>query len=130
MSIEVTNFDYDMIVGVFAQSFSPGNEQRDYWGSTAAKTPGSRNYSGVSDPVVDEVIETLIQAPNRQQLEVTARALDRILLAKQLVIPMFNKGAVRVAHWDVFGHPTVTPDKGFDLNLWWIDPAKYSKIRP
>ena len=126
----INNFDYDMIVGVFAQSFSPGNEQREYWGSKAAELNGSRNYSGVKDRVIDEVIESLINAPNRQQLEVTTRALDRILLSKHLVIPMFNKGTVRVAHWDIFGHPTTTPDKGFDLHLWWIDATKYSKVRP
>ncbi|MCX8501241.1 MAG: extracellular solute-binding protein, partial [Alphaproteobacteria bacterium] len=126
----VNSFDYDMIVGIFAQSFSPGNEQREYWGTKAADLNGSRNYAGVKDRVIDEVIESLINAPNRQQLEVTTRALDRILLSKHLVIPMFNKGTVRVAHWDIFGHPAVTPDKGFDLVLWWIEPDKYRKVRP
>jgi len=118
------DFDFDMVVGSFGQSMSPGNEQRDYWSSTAADTPGSRNLIGIKDPVVDELIELLITAPDRQVLIDRTRVLDRVLLWGHYVIPHFHIQDYRVAYWNKFGHPEVTPDYGLGLWTWWVDPDK------
>lgn len=117
-------FDFDMVVGSFGQSMSPGNEQRDFWGSEAADTPGSRNLIGIKDPVVDALIDQIITAPDRQALVDRTRALDRVLLWGHYVIPHFHIRDFRVAYWNQFGHPEVTPDYGLGLWTWWVDSDK------
>lgn len=118
------DFDFDMVVGSFGQSLSPGNEQRDFWGSVAADTPGSRNLIGIKDPVVDALIDQIISAPDRQTLVARTRALDRVLLWGHYVIPHFHIRDFRVAYWDKFGHPEVTPEYGLGLWTWWVDAEK------
>ena len=116
----MNDFDFDMTVHVFGQSLSPGNEQRDFWGSAKADQKGSRNLIGVRDPVVDELIEKLIHAKDRAELVTLCRTLDRVLLWGHYVIPHWNFGAYRVAYWNKFGMPAVNPKYGFDLtSLWW-----------
>ncbi len=117
-------FDFDMVVAVFPQSLSPGNEQRNFWGSAAADQPGSRNLIGLEDPVVDHLIERIIQAPDREALEVACRALDRVLLWGHYVIPHWHNRETWIAAWDKFSRPTRDPRYGIDLFSWWIDPAK------
>jgi microcin C transport system substrate-binding protein len=116
------DFDYDMIIGSFPQSLSPGNEQRSYWSSAAADEKGSRNLAGVHDPVVDSLIDRLIAAPDRETLVNTTRALDRVLLWGWYVIPQWYNDVHRVAYWHRFGHP-VTPAKyGLPFeSTWWVD---------
>ena len=122
-------FDYDMIVGVWGQSESPGNEQRSYWSSKAAEQPAARNYAGIKDPVVDELIELVISAPDRQSLVTRTRALDRVLLWGHFVIPNWHVRIDRIASWKKFGRPTVTPRQGTSLNYWWIDGAKDAALK-
>jgi microcin C transport system substrate-binding protein len=114
------HFDFDMTVALFRQSLSPGNEQVGLWGSAAAGTPGSRNLAGISDPVVDELVGLLIAAPDREALIARTRALDRVLLWGHYVIPHWHITAFRVAYWNRFGRPPVSPryDLGFDT--WWV----------
>jgi microcin C transport system substrate-binding protein len=118
------HFDFDMTVAVFPQSLSPGNEQVDYWASVSADTPGSRNLAGVRDPVVDRLIELVISAPDRPALVARTRALDRVLLWGHYVIPHFHITAFRVAYWDRFGRPAVSPKYDLGFDTWWIAPAK------
>lgn len=120
------DFDYDMVSTVYAQSLSPGNEQRDYWGSAAADSPGSRNEIGVKDPVIDALVEKLIAAPTRTELIVYCRALDRILQWRYYVVPNWHLAAARLAYWDKFGRPDKLPEPTYGIGLsgWWIDPAK------
>jgi len=125
----VQKFDYDMIVGSWGQSLSPGNEQRNFWGSDAAGRIGSRNLAGLKDPVVDKLIEMLIAAPTRKDLVTYTRALDRVLLWKFLVIPHFHIPYDRVLNWDMFGIPKVIPDSGANLFTWWVDPARLNALR-
>ncbi|MHB1218102.1 MAG: extracellular solute-binding protein [Alphaproteobacteria bacterium] len=120
----IDNFDFDMTVEVFGQSLSPGNEQRDFWGSLAADEPGSRNIIGIKNPVVDELIDFLIAAPDRESLIQRTRALDRVLQWNFYVIPNWHSRTFRVIYWDEFGHPPVAPKYGFGFNTWWIDAAK------
>jgi microcin C transport system substrate-binding protein len=122
-------FDFDMTMAVFPQSSSPGNEQVDYWASVSAETPGSRNYPGVRDPVVDRLIELLIAAPDRAALVARTRALDRVLLWGQYVIPHFHIAAFRVVYWNRFGRPAVAPKYELGVDTWWVDPQKTGSRR-
>ncbi len=117
-------FDFDMVVGLFPQGLSPGNEQRDFWGSAAARTPGSRNLIGLEDPVVDHLIERIVQAPDRAALEAACRALDRVLIWGHYVIPHWHNRETWIALWDKFARPKPDPRYGIDIFAWWIDPAK------
>ena len=121
-------FDYDMIVGIWGQSLSPGNEQRSFWSSAAADRPGSRNYIGIKDPVVDELIELLIAAPDRESLVQRTRALDRVLQWGHYVIPQWHLDLDRLAYWNKFGRPEVTPLRGTSFNTWWLDPERAAAL--
>ncbi len=121
-------FDFDMIVGSWGQSLSPGNEQRGFWGSKAAAQNGSRNYAGISDPVIDEMIEQLIAAPDRKGLISRTRALDRILQWGHYVIPHWHIAYDRLVFWNKFGRPEVTPMQGSQFGTWWVDAAKAAAV--
>jgi microcin C transport system substrate-binding protein len=120
----LTNFDFDMIVFSWGQSMSPGNEQRNFWGSEAADRQGSRNFTGIKDPVIDELIEMVIAAPTREELVQRTRALDRVLQWNHIVIPHWHTPYDRVLYWDKFSRPSVVPDRGASLFTWWVDPVK------
>jgi microcin C transport system substrate-binding protein len=111
--------DYDLIVGGFGQSNSPGNEQREYWHSSSADNPGSRNFIGLKDPAVDSLVEGLINADSRQSLIAHTRALDRVLLWGHYVVPNWHIKTWRVAYWNRFEHPKVTPQYDIGLHTWW-----------
>ena len=115
-------FDFDMAVALFPQSLSPGNEQREFFGSPVADQPGSRNVLGIKSPVIDEVIEELIRAPDRASLVAHARALDRVLQYGYYVVPQFHLGAFWVAYWDKFRRPETAPKYGLGIDTWWVDP--------
>ena len=117
-------FDYDMIVGVWGQSLSPGNEQRDFWSSAMADAVGGGNLIGIKDPAIDELIELVIAAPDRQSLIERVRALDRVLLWGHFVIPHWHIPYDRLVFWDKFGVPEVIPMQGTSLLRWWIDGNK------
>jgi microcin C transport system substrate-binding protein len=114
-------FDYDMAVVTFGESLSPGNEQREYWGSAAADQQGGRNVLGIKNPVIDQLIEGLIKAPNRASLVAHTHALDRVLQYGYYVIPQFHLGASWVAYWDKYRHPSLAPKYGLGLDTWWVD---------
>ncbi|MBI3800459.1 MAG: ABC transporter substrate-binding protein, partial [Deltaproteobacteria bacterium] len=122
------NFDFDMTVGVWPESMSPGNEQVDFWTSARASVPGSRNLAGIQDPVVDKLVELLIAAPDRQGLVTRTRALDRVLLWGQYVIPHWHLQSFRVAYWDKFGRPSVSPPYALDFDTWWVDGQKEAAL--
>jgi len=118
------SFDFDMIIGSWGESDSPGNEQRNFWGSQAADTEGSRNFAGIKDPVVDELIDLLIAAPTREDLVARTQALDRVLLWGHYVIPNWHIRVQRILYWDKFGRPAVTPKNGTSIDYWWFDPVR------
>lgn len=118
------HFDFDMIVDKVPQSDSPGNEQLSYWGSQFAHEPGSLNLIGIADPVVDELIQGIIAAPDRAGLVARTRALDRVLQWGHWVIPHWYLASDRVLYWDKFGRPTITPKQGVQPDTWWIDAEK------
>ncbi|HIJ61433.1 MAG TPA: ABC transporter substrate-binding protein [Rhodospirillaceae bacterium] len=120
----VDNFDFDMIVDVWGESLSPGNEQREFWGTATADMPGSRNAVGIKSKAIDSLIDQVVAAPDRQTLVTRVHALDRVLLWGHYVIPHWHIGYDRVAFWDKFGMPQVIPRQGFQLMAWWFDPEK------
>ena len=111
--------DFDLIVGGFGQSNSPGNEQREYWHSSSADNPGSRNFIGLKDPAVDSLVEGLINADSRQNLITHTRALDRVLLWGHYVVPNWHIKTWRVAYWNRFEHPEISPKYDIGLHTWW-----------
>ena len=117
-------FDFDMILFGIGQGESPGNEQRFYWSSTAADSPAARNVAGIKDPVVDELIEMIITAPDRESLVARTRALDRVLLSGHYIIPNWHLDRDRILSWDKFSRPSVTPNRGTSTNYWWFDEDK------
>ena len=125
----IESYDFDMVVTVWPQSLSPGNEQRDFWGSAAAGAPGTRNLAGIRDTAVDKLIELLIQAPDRKALVARTRALDRVLLWGYYVVPHYHLQAFRVAYWDRFGRPTIAPKYAFGFDTWWIDAKKDAALQ-
>ena len=115
------NFDYDMTVHVFGQSNSPGNEQKDYWHSSKVDQVGSRNKIGISDPVIDELVEMVIAAPDRDELVARTRALDRVLLSGRYVVPNWYISVWRVAYWDTrLDMPEVIAPYSLGISdRWW-----------
>jgi len=125
----INEFDYDVVSVPTRQSQSPGNEQREYWSSTAADQSGSRNYMGVKDPVIDELVERLIYAKDRAELVAITNALDRILLFNYFSVPQWYLSKDRVAYWNKFGIPPTQPSyAGIDAESWWIDPQKEAAL--
>ena len=122
------SFDFDMTVHVAPQSLSPGNEQRDFWSCEAAAIGGSRNVAGVCDPVVEDLVQALIDAPNRDALVTRARALDRVLQWSFYAIPNWYIDRFRVAYWDRFGRPAQNPPYGLALDTWWVDADKAARL--
>jgi microcin C transport system substrate-binding protein len=123
------SFDFDIITNNWAESLSPGNEQRGYWGSQAADQPGSFNLIGVKNPAVDALIDQVIFAKSRDDLVAATKALDRVLLWNHYVVPQWTYPYERTARWDRFGHPGVMPKYGMAAfpTVWWWDAAKAAK---
>jgi microcin C transport system substrate-binding protein len=123
------NWDFDLILGSWPESLSPGNEQREYWGSKAADQVGSRNLIGVKNPAVDKLIDRVVFARNREELVAATRALDRVLLWNNYVVPHWTYPFLRTARWDRFSHPEELPKygRGAFPTVWWWDPAKAAK---
>ena len=123
------SFDFDLITDVWGQSLSPGNEQREFWGSQAADQQGSRNTIGIKNPAVDALIEKIIFASDRAALVAATKALDRVLLWNFYVVPQFTYGFSRYARWDRFSHADLPKYARSGLpTLWWYDEAKAAKI--
>jgi microcin C transport system substrate-binding protein len=121
-------FDFDMVVGNFGQSLSPGNEQRDFWSSAVADEPGSRNLMGIKNPVVDELIEMVIAAPDRQSLVARTRALDRVLLWHHYVIPNWHISKHRIVYWNKFDRPDTPPRYALGFDTWWVDADRAARL--
>jgi microcin C transport system substrate-binding protein len=126
----VRAFEFDMIIDQWGESLSPGNEQREFWGSQAAGQPGSRNTIGIKNPAVDALIEQVIYAKDREQLVAATRAMDRVLLWNFYAVPQFTYGFTRYARWDRFSHAEPLPKYGRSglPSLWWFDAEKAARI--
>jgi microcin C transport system substrate-binding protein len=123
-------FDFDIVTDVWPQSLSPGNEQREFWGSQAAEEIGSKNTIGIKNPAVDALIDRIIYSKDRADLVAATHALDRVLLWNFYVVPQFTYPFSRYARWDRFSHFEPLPKYGRSglPTLWWYDAEKAAKI--
>lgn len=124
----VRSRDFDTVVLAIGQSLSPGNEQREYWGSASADNESSANYAGIKNPAIDKLIDKVIFAKDRETLVAATHALDRVLLWNHYVVPQFYSDETRTARWNRFGHPQKMPEysTGFPT-IWWYDEALAAK---
>jgi microcin C transport system substrate-binding protein len=125
----VRNWDYDLILDSWAESLTPGNEQREFWGSKSADQIGSRNTVGIKNPAVDKLVDRMIFAKSRDEFVAATRALDRVLLWNNYVVPHWGYPFARTARWDRFSHPDELPKYGMSAfpTVWWWDAAKAAK---
>jgi len=123
-------WDFDIIVASWAQSLSPGNEQRGFWSSQAADQLGSRNLVGIKNPAIDTLIERVIFTKDRAELVAATQALDRVLLWNFYVVPQWTYPYVRTARWDRFAHPDIMPKYGRSgfPSVWWWDAERAAKV--
>ena len=125
----VRDFDYDITTDLWGESLSPGNEQREYWGSKAASVKGSRNTMGIQDAGIDALIDRVIFAKSREELIAATHALDRVLLAHDFIVPQWSYGFSRTARWNRFSRPEKMPEYGASAfpTIWWYDADKAAK---
>ena len=121
-------YDYDLTTGGIPQGLTPGNEQFQMWGSTAADQVGNYNYSGIQNPAIDATIQHLVQAPNRPQLVLYTHVLDRLLRAGYYQILTYGKGENWYAYWNMYRQPSVKPQLSAGIDYWWADPKQTQKI--
>jgi microcin C transport system substrate-binding protein len=126
----IRSFDFDIVMDVWPESLSPGNEQREFWGSQSADQPGSKNVVGIKNPAVDALIDKVIFARDRAGLVAATKALDRVLLWNFYVVPQFTYPFSRYARWDRFSHAEPLPKFGRSglPALWWYDAEKAARI--
>ena len=120
--------DYQMTTQVMPQSLTPGNEQAQMWSSKAADEVGNYNYSGIKNPVVDQLVQQVIRAPNREQLVIRTRALDRVLRAGYYQILTYGNDKSWYAYWNMYKQPAIKPKLSLGLDYWWSDPDQAQKV--
>lgn len=116
------DYGFDMVFGFWGVTLSPGNEQQNYWSSLTANQPGGRNWAGVADPAIDAMIDALGAARTREQLVDAARALDRVLMWNNYVIPLYHDPGQRIARWQEVRRPATVPLYGQSVETLWIEP--------
>jgi microcin C transport system substrate-binding protein len=122
-------FDYDIVVSSWGQSLSPGNEQRDFWGSGSADKNGSRNAVGIKNPAIDKLIDEVIFSKDRAGLTTACKALDRTLIWNHYLVPMWFIPYERTVRWDRFGKPDKLPDYAIGFpTIWWWDDERAEKV--
>ncbi|HEV3043597.1 MAG TPA: ABC transporter substrate-binding protein, partial [Roseiarcus sp.] len=122
-------FDFDVVVAAFGGNPTPGVDLRIFFSSAAAAQPGSRNMSGVADPVVDALIEKIAKAQSRAALNTACRVLDRVMRAAHYWVPMWYRDEALLAYWDAFSRPEKQPRLGTGApDTWWWDDQKAKKI--
>ncbi|GAA0595839.1 extracellular solute-binding protein [Craurococcus roseus] len=126
--VRMDAFDYDMTVDNIGQSLSPGNEQRDFFTCARANDNGSQNVAGICDPVIDELVELVIGAPDREELVARTRALDRVLLWHNYMVPHWHSRTFRVAYWDKLGRPERNPRYRLALDSWWLERGREGAV--
>jgi microcin C transport system substrate-binding protein len=122
------DFDFDMLMMIYPEGDLPGNELRDYFSCASAKAQGSFNAPGICQPVVDALVEKVVNAQDREALTTAARALDRVLLWSWYLVPNWHSQDFHIAYWNRFGYPDKPIREGFNFDTWWVDPAKVAAL--
>ena len=127
--LRLKDYDYDVVSSRFSTGLTPGDDLRIFFGSASAKAPGTYNMSGVASPAIDALIDKVVEAGSREELDVAGRALDRVLRAEHFWVPNWHKASYWIAHWDKFGKPTIQPkyDRGI-VDTWWYDETSAARI--
>ena len=120
--------DFDMTTLVMPQSLTPGNEQAQMWSSQAADEVGNYNFSGIKDPVIDDAIQKLIRATNREQLIIRTKVLDRLLRAGYYQILTYGNDQDWFAYWNMYQQPALKPKLSLGLDYWWVNPQQAQKV--
>jgi microcin C transport system substrate-binding protein len=127
------NFNFDMVVANYPQSRSPGNEQRSMWSSEAENTAGSRNYMGIKNPAIDELIDRIVEAKSRKELINSIQAMDRILTHQFYIVPNWYIPYDRIVYWNKFSRPKINPSQSIIINnileWWWFDESKATTLK-
>lgn len=121
----IEQFDYDVVVYVFGQSNSPGNEQINYWHSSKADVEGSKNLIGLKHPAVDALVTHIVEAKSKSDLITATRALDRVLQWGFYVVPNWHIRTFRLLYWNRFDRPDIQPKYGLGLDSWWYAPQQH-----
>ncbi|MDH0562090.1 extracellular solute-binding protein [Acinetobacter courvalinii] len=119
--------DFDMMVLKLPQTLTPGKEQAQFWGSAAADEAGNYNYSGIKNPVIDQMIEKIVRAKTREEVVLYTRVLDRLLRAGYYQILTYGKPERWFAYWDIYQQPSVKPKLSVGWEYWWVDAEKARK---
>ncbi len=126
----VKAFDFDVVTSRFVMRLTPGMEMRNYWASENANVEGSVNLAGIKDPVIDALLDKVIEAKSRQELVTATRAIDRVLRAGHYWVPQWYKASHHIAHWDKFSYPEKKPKYASGApDTWWYDAAKAAKLK-
>lgn len=120
--------DFDMTTNLLPQSLNPGNEQAQFWSSASADQPGNYNYAGIKNAVIDDAISKVIQAPDRKQLVIRTKVLDRLLRAGYYQIPTYGKGGNWYAYWNMYEQPKIKPKLAVGFDFWWSNPQKAAQV--
>jgi microcin C transport system substrate-binding protein len=125
----VDDSDFDLTIQRFSFSSTPGDSLRSYFSSQAAAMRGSQNLAGISDPVIDELIDRIIAADSRGSLVTACKVLDRVIRTGRYWVPHWYKASHWLAYWDVFGRPATKPSYARGIpETWWYDREKAAKI--
>jgi microcin C transport system substrate-binding protein len=132
-------YQYDLRISVpnVPTLVSPGSEIRNEWASDGRTRIDSRNLPGVADPVVDDLLDKLLSASDRETAVSAMRAMNRVLVAGVYTIPMQHiypapTGTQSFTYWNKFGRPAAEPVNNFPfftLDTWWIDKEKDVALR-
>ena len=120
--------DFEMTTLVMPQSLTPGNEQAQMWSSRAADEVGNYNFSGIKEPVIDDAIQKLIRAPNREQLIIRTKVLDRLLRAGYYQILTYGHDQEWLAYWNMYQQPAIKPKLSLGIDYWWVNPQQAQKV--
>jgi len=116
-------FDFDVMIGSWITSASPGNEQRSRWGSASASQESSFNLAGVQSAAVDAMIAALLSAKTHEDFVTAVRAYDRVLLSGFYIVPLFYASDQWIAASSALAHPKELPHDGppvsATLENWW-----------
>ena len=129
-------YDFDMMSIRHGASVTPGEGLQNVFGSKAAKTEGQQNFPGIADPAVDALVDRILHAETRADLNVACRALDRVLRAGRYWVPHWNNPSHWLAYWDVFQRPARPPKfvpsafNSIAVATWWYDDEKAKRIKP
>jgi microcin C transport system substrate-binding protein len=125
----VKSLDFDVITTRFSMRLTPGVELKDFFGSEAARMDGTRNLAGIANPVVDAMVDKILEAKTRDELVTATRALDRVLRAGHYWVPHWYKASHTIAYWNKFGRPELKPKYSRGApETWWYDAGKAAKL--